>query len=107
MSLLLAAEIPFTAPTFDFHAFAPEIILVGALVIALLVDIFVDDSGAIVASLTSWGFLAALVPLVTLAWTDHGPDVFGNGAYVVNNYALVLKALFLLSGYLVTLLSMN
>jgi len=107
MSFLLAAELPFTAPSFDFHAFAPEIILVGVLTVALLVDIFVDDAGAIVASLTSWGFLGALVPLVTLAWTDHGADVFGNGAYMVDNYALVLKALFLISGYLVTLLSMN
>jgi NADH-quinone oxidoreductase subunit N len=101
----------FTAPPFDAHAFAPEIILVSVLAVALIVDLFVDDAGGIVASLTSWGFLGALVPVATLAWTGHGADVFAgsaaSGAYLVDNYALVLKALFLLSGYLVVLLSTN
>jgi NADH-quinone oxidoreductase subunit N len=101
----------FTAPTFDAHAFAPEIILVSVLAVALLVDLFVDDAGGIVASLTSWGFLGALIPVATLAWTGHGADVFAggtaSGAYLVDNYALVLKALFLVAGYLVVLLSMN
>src|SRR4051794_8348955 len=101
----------FTAPPFDLHAFAPELILVSVLAVALLVDLFVDDAGGIVASLTSWGFLAALVPLATLAWSGHAADVFAgsaaSGSYLVDNYALVLKALFLVSGYLVVLLSMN
>ena len=101
----------FTAPPFDAHAFAPEIILVSVLAVALLVDLFVDDAGGIVASLTSWGFLGALVPLATLAWSGHNADVFADsaasGSYLVDNYALVLKALFLLAGYLVVLLSMN
>jgi NADH-quinone oxidoreductase subunit N len=101
----------FTPPPFDFHAFAPEIILVSVLAVALLVDLFVDDAGGIVASLTSWGFLGALIPVATLAGTGHGADVFAgsgaSGAYLVDNYALVLKALFLLAGYLVVLLSMN
>jgi NADH-quinone oxidoreductase subunit N len=104
-------SLAFTAPPFDAHALAPEIVLVGVLAVALLVDLFVDDAGGIVASLISWGFLGALIPVVTLAWTSHNPDVFAGtsaaGTYMVDNYALVLKALFLLSGYLVVLLSMN
>jgi NADH-quinone oxidoreductase subunit N len=101
----------FSAPPFDAHAFAPEMVLVGVLAVAILVDLFVDDAGGIVASLTSWGFLGALIPVATLAWSEHGADVFAgsaaSGSYLVDNYALVLKALFLMSGYLVVLLSMN
>jgi NADH-quinone oxidoreductase subunit N len=101
----------FTAPPVDFHAFGPEIILISVLAVVLLVDLFVDDAGGIVASLTSWGFLAALVPVATLAWSAHGADVFAgsaaSGSYLVDSYALVLKALFLLSAYLVVLLSVN
>lgn len=107
MDLVLA----FTAPPFDAHAFAPEIVLVAVLALVLVVDLFVDDAGGIVASLTSWGFLGALVPVATLAWSGHGADVFAGsaagGSYLVDNYALVLKALFLVSGYLVVLLSTN
>jgi NADH-quinone oxidoreductase subunit N len=106
-----ALTLAFSAPPFDAHALAPEIVLVGVLAVAILVDLFVDDAGGIVASLTSWGFLGAVIPVATLAWTSHGADVFSgsaaSGSYLVDNYALVLKALFLLSGYLVVLLSMN
>jgi NADH-quinone oxidoreductase subunit N len=105
------ALLAFTMPNFDAHALAPEIILVSVLAAALLIDLFVDDAGGIVASLTSWGFLAALVPLATLAWTAHDADVFaggaGAGSFMVDNYALVLKALFFIAAYIVTLLSMN
>lgn len=103
----MTALFAFTPPNFDFHAFAPELILVAALAIAILVDAFVDDAGALVSSIATAGLLGALIPLVTMAWSDHPADVFGNGAYMVDNYALVLKGLFLLSGYLVVLLSMN
>src|SRR4051794_3029157 len=98
-----ALTLAFTPPPFDFHAFAPEIILVSVLAVALLVDLFVDDAGGIVASLTSWGFLGALIPVATMAWSGHGADVFAgsgaSGSYLVDNYALVLKALFLVTGY--------
>ena len=87
--LAAAAAAPFTAPTFDLHTFAPEIIIVATLAIAVLVDSFVDDSGALVASLTSIGLLAAIIPLITMAATGHDPVAMG-GAYMVDNYALVL-----------------
>ena len=104
---MITGVLAFVAPNFDAHAFAPELILVAALAIAILVDAFVDDAGALVSSIATAGLLGALVPLITLAWSAHEADVFGSGAYMVDNYALVLKALFLLSGYLVVLLSMN
>jgi NADH-quinone oxidoreductase subunit N len=102
-----AATDAFKAPTFDLLTFAPEIILVAVLALTLLIDAFTDDAGGLVASLTSIGLLAAIVPVVIMAGTGHEPDVFGSGTYMVDNYALVLKALFLLSAYLVVLISMN
>jgi NADH-quinone oxidoreductase subunit N len=102
-----AAADAFKAPTFDLLTFAPEIILVAVLALTLLIDAFTDDAGGLVASLTSIGLLGAIVPVVIMAGTGHAPDVFGSGTYMVDNYALVLKAVFLLSAYLVVLISMN
>ena len=45
-----------------------------------------------------------MVPLVTLAVDGVDRSMFGGG-YVVDNFALVVKALFLLAGYVVILLS--
>ena len=53
------------------------------------------------------GLLAALVPIVTLAVSDDGPGSMFGGGYVVDDFSLVLKALFLLSGYVVILMSTN
>ena len=57
------------------------------------------------ATLAGLGLLAALIPVFTLA-VDDGParSMFGGG-YVVDDFSLVLKALFLLAGYVVVLLS--
>ena len=35
----------FTAPSLDFHALAPALVLVGTLVVVLLVDLFTDEDG--------------------------------------------------------------
>jgi len=96
----------FTAPSIDWHSFAPEIVVLGVLVAVLVVDIFTDDGSALAPSIASIGMLLALIPLITLATTDHEVSMFG-GAYMVDNFALVLKALFIIAGYLVILLSMN
>jgi NADH-quinone oxidoreductase subunit N len=47
-----------------------------------------------------------MIPIVFLA-NDGATRVMFSGAYVVDNFALVLKAVFLLSGYIVVLLSTN
>jgi NADH-quinone oxidoreductase subunit N len=96
----------FTSPSIDFHSFAPEIVVLGVLVAVLLVDLFTDEGSALAPSIASIGMLLAIIPLITLATSDHEVSMFG-GAYMVDNFALVLKALFLISGYLVILLSMN
>lgn len=95
------------APKVDFHAFAPEIIVAATLVILLVVDAFTgDDQRWAASSLTGIGLLVALIPIATLAYDATDRVLFGGG-YVVDDYALILKGLFLLSAYVVVLLSTN
>ena len=47
-----------------------------------------------------------MIPIITLALDGEDRVMFG-GAFVVDNYALVMKAMFLLAGYVVVLLSTN
>src|SRR5690606_30590498 len=56
------------------------------------------------SSVAGLGLLAAMVPILTLG-IDGADRVMFDGAYVVDNFALVLKAMFLLTGYVVVLLS--
>jgi len=106
---LLAQLVTFAwdAPSVDLHALAPEIVVAATLVILLVVDAFTgDDQRWATSSIAGIGLLVALIPVATLAYDGSARFMFG-GAYVVDNYALVLKALFLLSAYIVVLLSTN
>ena len=97
----------FERPPIDWHAFAPEITLlcVGALI--TLVDIvFLEKARPYTAALAGLGVLATLIPILTLALDGADRTMFG-GAYVVDDFALVTKVIFLLSGYVVILLSTN
>ena len=101
------ATFAWEAPKFDFHAFAPEIVVAATLVILLVVDAFTgDDQRWATSSIAGIGLLVALIPIATLAYDGVDRIMFGGG-YVVDSYALVLKALFLLSAYVVVLLSTN
>lgn len=103
MTSLLAAG--FTAPNVDYHAFAPEIVLVGSLLLILVVDlVFEQRARWATSTLAGLGLLGAMVPVITLALDGSDRSMFG-GAYVVDNYSLVLKGLFLAAGYIVVLLS--
>jgi NADH-quinone oxidoreductase subunit N len=94
-------------PTVDYHALAPEIILTGVIVLMIVVDLFAGrDTKGVLSSIAGIGLLAAAIPLVTLAVSGHTRAMFG-GAYVVDNFALLMKALFILAGYIVVLLSTN
>ncbi len=106
---LLAAAADFTAPTVDYHALAPEIVLAAGICIVLLVDLFVEERQRwITATLSGFVLLGAFLPVVTLSVIGgEVRDALGGGRYVVDQYALVLKALFLLAGYVVVLMSTN
>ncbi len=103
---VLFADAGFVAPTIDYHALAPEIVLAGVLVVVLVADLVFERDKWILASLSGIGVLAALVPVLTLALDGTDRAMFG-GAYVVDDFALVMKALFLITGYVVILLSTN
>ena len=109
LSSILAAVGDFTSPKVDYHALAPEIVLAAGLCLVLLVDLFVSEQRRwITGTLTGLVLLAATLPLVTLAVTGADVrDAVGEGRYVVDNFSLVLKALFLLAAYVVVLLSTN
>jgi len=108
ISSLVASVGDFTAPTIDYHALAPEIVLAVGVCVVLLVDLFVSEGRRwITASLSGLVLLGALLPVVTLGVTGDEVRSLFDGRYVVDNFSLVLKALFLLSGYVVVLLSTN
>jgi NADH-quinone oxidoreductase subunit N len=105
---LLAAAPDFTAPTIDYHALAPEIILAAGICMVLLVDLFVEERQRwITSTLTGMVLLAAFVPVVTLSVIGGDVRSLFDGRYVIDEFALVVKALFLLAGYVVVLLSSN
>jgi NADH-quinone oxidoreductase subunit N len=106
---LLAQLLTFawTAPSLDYHALAPEIIVAATIVALILVDVFTGErSRWASSSVAGIGLLLALIPVATLAYEGVDRVMFGGG-FVVDNYALVLKALFLVAGYVVILLSTN
>jgi NADH-quinone oxidoreductase subunit N len=103
--MLLAQLAPWQSPAVDYHALAPEIILAGTIVVLLIADLFLPERQKWATStIAGLSLLAALVPILTLAVGGTDRSMF-NGGYVVDNFALVLKALFLLTGYVVILLS--
>lgn len=132
-AVLAQADAPFYRPPIDWHAFAPELILLAFGALVTIVDIIgLERTRRFMAPLTGIGFLLAMIPVLTLWDADTTRILFqglvfddagnvvtevidgetvavrdGIGAYVVDQYALVLKGLFLLTGYVVVLLSTN
>src|SRR5450432_2576837 len=101
---MLAAAL-FARPDIDYHAFAPEIVLVGTLLVVLVVDlVFEVRARWATSTITGLGLLGALVPILTLAVNGHDRSMIG-GAYVVDNFALMMKAMFLVAGYIIVLIS--
>ena len=94
-------------PLLDYHALAPELILTAGLCLVLVVDLFVgEDRKVLVTNLAGLTLLASLVPVFTLALDGADRAMFGN-AYVVDNFSLLLKGLFLVTGYVTILMSIN
>jgi NADH-quinone oxidoreductase subunit N len=108
VSLLLAAAAGFKTPYFDYHALAPELVLTGVICLVLVVDLVVDETRKyLVTQLAGVGLLASLIPILTLAAKGGFPRSMFGGAYVVDHFALLLKGLFIVSGYIVLLMSSN
>ncbi|MDH3499627.1 MAG: NADH-quinone oxidoreductase subunit N [Acidimicrobiia bacterium] len=94
----------------DYHALAPEIALVATILVVLTLDVALPRSQKFwtaVAALV--GLTAAAVPLITLAFgsEDSGARSMLDGGYVVDEFALVVKGLFIAAGYIVLLMSVS
>jgi NADH-quinone oxidoreductase subunit N len=106
MATVLAQAPEWIAPDVDWHALAPELVLVVGINLVLLVDLWIDQTKKwMIATLAGFVMLGAFVPVVTLAVVGDDSRSMFDGRYVSDQYALVLKALFLLVGYVVVLLS--
>lgn len=104
--------------TIDYHAILPELILAGAAVLVLVVDLFVAAPRKWIAMPLSLlgvgGAFAALVSLV-----DGGDRAtfclervtvatgLDDCSYVVDDFAVIMKMIFLGSAFVVLLLSLN
>ena len=72
----------------------------------LMLDLFIDERKKwMLTAISSFTLLAAMVPVLMLALSETEVRTMFDGRYVVDNFSLVMKAVFLLAGYVVVLLS--
>ena len=94
-------------PHIDYHALAPEIVVIATITVVLLVDLFGGPAGrSMAARIAAVGVPVALFPGIALAAGDDRFSMF-NGAYVVDNYALAFKGFFIVMTYITLLLSFD
>ena len=95
-------------PVFDWHALAPDIVLVGddRSWCSSPASSFPTATPGRSSRIAAIGVLVALIPIVTLAVDGADRSMFG-GAYVVDNYALALKAFFIVATYITILVSVD
>jgi NADH-quinone oxidoreductase subunit N len=75
-------------------------------VLLLLLDLFLSDAKKwVLTPVASFTLLGAFIPVLTVALGTEGARSMFDGRYVVDDFSLVLKALFLLAGYVVVLIS--
>jgi NADH-quinone oxidoreductase subunit N len=103
---LLAQAGDWVSPTIDWHALAPELVLVVGINLVLLLDLQLSETKKwAISTVTGFVLLAAFIPVVTLAVLGDDTRSLFDGRYVIDDYALVLKGLFLLVAYVVVLMS--
>ena len=93
----------------DYHALAPEIVVAATILVVLGLDVALPRPRKYWTAFAGvMGLALAAVPLVTLAFGGGpGTRTLLGGAYVVDGFALVLKAVFIVGGYLVLLMSVS
>jgi len=109
-ALLQQAE--FIRPDIDWHALAPELTLLGVGALVTLIDVvFLEKGRKISPTIAGLGLLTVMIPIITLAVAgvaSNPRQAFGGSdIYVVDGYSLILKALFVLIGYMIVLMSTN
>src|SRR5688500_1455674 len=105
---VFAQAADFVRPAIDWHSLAPERGLFLGINIVLGTGLMLEQSRKwVTASLTGFVLLGATIPVVTLAVIGDDSRSLFDGRYVVDEFALILKALFLLAAYVIVLLSQN
>ena len=100
------ATAAWSAPSIDYHALAPEMILGAGIVLLLLLDLFLSDARKwMLTPVASFTLLGAFIPVLTLALNNAGTRQMFDGRYVIDDFSLVMKGMFLLAGYVVVLLA--
>lgn len=91
----------------DYLAIAPELVIVATMLVVFVLDLVLTRPKKYwTATAAVAGTALAAIPLVFLAVDGAVRSMF-DGSYVVDEFALVLKGLFVVAGYLVLLLSHN
>ncbi len=91
----------------DYLALSPELIVIATMVTVLALDLMLPRPKKYwTATVAVAGTALALVPLAILAFDGEVRSMF-DGSYVVDEFALVLKGLFLVAAYIVFLMSHN
>lgn len=89
----------------DYLALAPELVIVATLLAVFSLDLLLPRSQKYwTATVAVAGTALAAIPLIILAVEGGSRSMF-DGSYVVDEFALVLKGLFIVAAYLVLLLS--
>jgi NADH-quinone oxidoreductase subunit N len=101
-SRITVLEVTFTI---DYLAIAPELVVVATLLVVFLLDMLLPRPQKYwIATTAVAGTAFAAIPLVILAFDGSTRTMF-DGSYVVDEFALVLKGLFVVAAYIVFLLS--
>ena len=106
LATFLAQSGDWVSPTIDWAALAPEIVLAVGINIILLLDLQLAETKKwAIATITGFVLLGSFAAIAVLAATNDGPTSLFGGRYVIDDYALLLKALFVLAAYVVVLMS--
>ncbi len=91
----------------DYLAIAPELIIFVTILVVLALDLFLPRPLKYwTATAAVAGTALALLPLALLVIDDQVVSMF-DGSYVVDEFAVVLKGLFLIAAYVVFLMSVS
>ena len=89
----------------DYLALAPEFVIVATMLAVFTLDLILSRPNKYwTATVAVAGTALAAIPLIILA-VEGGTRSMLDGSYVVDEFALVLKGLFIVAAYLVLLLS--
>lgn len=89
----------------DYLAIAPEIVVVGTILAVLTLDLFLPRPLKYLTAIAGvLGLTFAAFPLVLL-WARAERTSLFDGSYVIDDFSLVMKGLFIVAGYIVVLMS--